>query len=84
MGVEEIDHYLDDLSTMGPFGSQVCGHNLDIIFQAWEELGVPLEMEKLEGPTTRLISLEIDTTSGSMHLPEEKPACLHQALQSWA
>ena len=84
--VEEIDHYLDDFITMGPSGSQVCGRNLDVIFQACEELGVPLAMEKLEGPTTRLIFLgiEIDTTSGSMRLPEEKLARLHQALQSWA
>ena len=84
-GVEEIDHYLDDFITMGPSGSQVCGRNLDVIFQACEELGVPLAMEKLEGPTTRLIFLgiEIDTTSGSMRLPEEKLARLHQALQSW-
>ena len=64
----------------------MCGRNLDIIFQACEELGVPLAMEKLEGPTMRLIFLgiEIDTTSGSMRLPEEKLARLHQALQSWA
>ena len=30
------------------------------------------------------LGIEIDTTSGLMHLPEEKLACLHQALQSWA
>ena len=84
-GVEEIDHYLDNFITMGPSGSQVCGRNLDIIFQACEELGVPLAMEKLKGPTTRLIFLgiEIDTTSGSMRLPEEKLAHLNQALQPW-
>ena len=43
-------------------------------------------MEKLEGPTTRLIFLGIviDTTSGSMRLPEEKVACLRQVVQSWA
>ena len=71
---------------MGPSGSQVCGHNLDIIFQACEELGIPLAMEKLEGLTTRLVFLgiEIDTTSGLMRLPEKKLARLHQALQSWA
>ena len=58
---------------MGPLGSQVCGRNLDTIFQACEELGIPLAMEKFEGSTTRLIFLgkEIDTTSGSMRLPEE-------------
>ena len=58
-GVEEIDHYLHDFITMGPSGSQVCGRNLNIIFQACEEPGVPLAMEKLEDPTTRLIFLDI-------------------------
>ena len=69
---------------MEPSGSQVCECNLDIIFQACEELGVPLAIKKLEGLTMRLIFLgiEIDTTSGSMRLPKEKLACLHQALQS--
>ena len=81
-GVEEIDHCLDNFITMRPLGSR----NLDTIFQACDELGLPLVMEKLEGPTMCLIILgiEIDTTSGLMRLPEEKLACLHQALQSWA
>ena len=30
------------------------------------------------------LGIEIDTTSGSMRLPEEKLARLHQTLQSWA
>ena len=71
---------------MGPSGSQVCGCNLDTIFQACKELDVPLAMEKLEGRTMCLIFLgiEINTSSGSMRLPEEKLARLHQALQSRA
>ena len=67
-GVAWIDHYLDDFITMGPLGPQVCGRNLDIIFRACEELGIPLAMKKSESPTTCLIFLgiKIDTTSGSM------------------
>ena len=56
----------------------MCGCNLDITFQACEELGVPLAMEKLEGPTMHpiFLGIEIDTTSGSMCLPKEKLARL--------
>ena len=42
-GVEEIDHCLDNFITMRPLGSR----NLDTIFQAYEELRIPLAMEKL-------------------------------------
>ena len=85
-GVSEVDHYLDDFITMGPPASQTCRRNLDIILHACEDLGVPLAMEKLEGPSTCLIFLgiEIDTTTGTLHLPESKFTRLRQVLESWS
>ena len=51
-GVTLVDHYLDDFITMGPPGSETCGQNLDRILAVCRELGVPLAMDKLEGPHT--------------------------------
>ena len=56
-GVSAVEHYLDDFITMGPPGSQECRVNLDRILAVCAELGVPLALDKLEGPTTKLTFL---------------------------
>jgi len=45
-GVEELDHYLDGFSIVGPPKLQQCRHDLD----------TPLQ-EKTEGPSTKIILL---------------------------
>ena len=62
-GVPEIDHYLDDFVTLGPHATADCQKNLDIIIQTCTDLGIPLALEKLEGPTTCLtfLGIEINT-----------------------
>ena len=59
-GLLELDHYLDDFVTIGPPGSSACGENLEIMQRTCADLGVPLAMEKLEGPTTCLTFLGIE------------------------
>ena len=49
-GVPEIDNYLDDFVTLRPHGTADCQKNLDIIIQTCTDLGIPLALEKLEGP----------------------------------
>jgi len=52
-------HYLDDFLTMGPPSSQTCQQNLDTLVHICNYLGVPLALEKVEGPSTALLFLDI-------------------------
>ena len=56
-------HYLDDFHTLGLPNSPTCQRNLDICVQRFSEWRIPLHPDKLEGPSTRLIVLEIELDS---------------------
>ena len=73
-GIRYIDHYLDYYVTFGPAGSPECAKALGLIQQTCRELGVPLAMEKLEGPATCLtfLGIEVDTMEGVLRLPQDK------------
>ena len=73
-GVTWLLKYIDDILTIGPPGSSTCAHNLDIIIQVCDMLGVPLAREKVEGPSTCLpfLGIELDTCLMEMRLPQEK------------
>ena len=63
VGVSAVDHYLDDLVTIGRPSSPECQQNLDRILAVCAELGVPLATDKLEGPSHCLtfLGIELDT-----------------------
>ena len=84
-GVSVCLHYLDDFLTMGPPESPTCQSNLDILTTTCEELGVPLAMEKLEGPSTTLtfLGVEIDTAKMEIRLPDDKLQRIRQELVTW-
>ena len=44
---------------MGPPATTICHSNLDILTQTYSELGIPLAMEKFEGPSSTLIFLGV-------------------------
>ena len=67
-GVSPILYYLDDLLTMGPLASITCEENLNVIKDVCIHLGIPLAMEKLEGPTTSLTFLGIDLDTERMEI----------------
>jgi len=48
-------HYLDDFLTVGPPTALTCQRNLETIVSVGQLLGVPLTLEKVEGPSTALI-----------------------------
>ena len=66
--------YLDDFSTMRPPSSSCCQHNLDTIIQISNHLGVPLALEKIEGPSTTLsfLGIMLDTIKMEARLPKDK------------
>ena len=49
-GVHHLFHYLDDFIIVGPPHSKACQHNLEVITSTCQQLEVPIEPEKTEGP----------------------------------
>ena len=74
LGISYLIHYLDDYLTMGPPQSSLCQRNLEIFTRLCKDLGVPLALEKLEGPSTSLsfLGLILDTDRMEIRLPEDK------------
>ena len=60
-GVSYSLHYLDDYLTMG--NKEECDRNLQLIIAACNLLGVPLKIQKVEGPATCItfLGIELDT-----------------------
>ncbi len=85
-GVTWVDHYLDDYVTMGPGGSLVCQANLNRIMRVCHELGVPLALDKLAGPTSciEFLGIEIDTMEGVLRLPQVNLRRLQRLLRRWS
>ena len=84
-GVTWLLKYIDDILTIVPPGSSTCAHNLDIIIQVCDMLGVPLAREKVEGPSTCLpfLGIELDTCLMEMRLPQEKLERLKATVAEW-
>ena len=84
-GVRYIDHYLDDFVTFGPANSRECESAVEIICRICTKLGVPLAMDKMEGPTHCLtfLGIEVDTKAGVLRLPQEKLGRIKSALRQW-
>ena len=78
-------HYLDDFLTMGPAKSLTCHRNLEIMMEVLEQLGIPLALDKLEGPSHRLTFLGIilDTEQMQARLPEDKLSRIKHQLSTW-
>ena len=84
-GVEHLWHYLDDFLTCGAPGSEECMRNLHTMVDICRDLGIPLAMEKLEGPSTYLVFLgiEIDSILRELRLPLEKLERIQELVQLW-
>ena len=84
-GVTFILHCLDDYLTMGKKQSNECEHNLNLIKSICSHLGLPLKVEKLEGPMEVLIFLGIlmDTIRIELRLPGKKLAELKNITRQW-
>ena len=61
-GVSPVLHYLDNFLTMGQAGSATCHNNFTVIQQTYQKFGIPLALEKLEGPSPlTFLGIELDT-----------------------
>ncbi len=78
-------HYLDDFLVIGAPASNECATQLATMLTTFDRLGLPVALEKLEGPTTRLtfLGIELDTSAMEMRLPREKLRDLKQLIRKW-
>ena len=84
-GVTFLMHYLDDYLTLGHRGSQECENNLQTILATCRVLGVPLALEKVEGPVTTLkfLCIIIDTVRMEAWLPIDKLDRIRGLVAEW-
>ena len=85
-GACDMIHYLDDYLFIGTPGSGDCATTLQLAEKTCAELGVPLAMEKREGPAESLVFLGIVLDSASMgfRLPQDKLQQLCSMVDEWA
>ena len=61
--VSPLFHYLDDFLTIGPPNSPICQAHVEAAFRVFRRLGLPLNLDKCEGPATSLVFLRIELDS---------------------
>ena len=84
-GISSCLHYLDDFLTLGAPESLECQRNLKVLIGTCETLGIPLAIEKIEGPIARItfLGIEFDSQTMTMRLPEEKLRHLRDLIGQW-
>jgi len=80
-GITHLLHYLDDFIFMAA-SVEDASRQKDILVSTCTRLGIPLEMSKMEGPSTCLtfLGIEVDTVASQLRLPVRKLLKLKQEL----
>ena len=83
--IEFIMHYLNDFFLTNRAGSNKRRAEMDIVIKVFKQLGIPLALEKIIGPTTALVFLGIliDTLEMCVKLPTDKLSELLSSLAFW-
>ena len=84
-GVSFIIHYLDDFLLVGGTEYAACTNQLGIVLNTFEELGLLVALNKLEGPSARLtfLGFEIDSIAMEVRLPQVKVRKLQSEIAGW-
>lgn len=79
----DVIHYLDDFCG-GGVSEDKAKRMLDSLLDTFNELGVPVAPEKVEGPTTclKFLGLEVDTVALQVRIPEDKLNDLKELVAS--
>ena len=82
-GIQTVDHYLDDFLFLGRPDTNDCSLLMETFDRLCEELGIPVAVEKNEGPVTKIVylGLGIDTLESKIYIPEEKTLKLESMLK---
>ena len=73
-GVGFVIHYLDDFLLIGAPASLECREALEVVLNIFNRLGLPVAMDKLEGPACCLtfLGFELDSRAMEIRLPSQK------------
>ena len=73
-GVDYVLHYLDDFVVIGQPGSKECPRALATLLGVFDQLGLPVAPEKLEGPTPCItfLGFQLDSATMEVRLPPGK------------
>ena len=84
-GVRSVIHYLDDFLVWGAPGSEECANALATVTRVFNCLGLPVAVEKLEGPATCLgfLGFEVDSSLMEVRLPLKKLQELRELTRQW-
>ena len=84
-GVDFTIHYLDDYLVVGAPASQECAEALTTVLGVFEHLGLPVAMDKLDGPWSRLTVLvfELDSSTLEIRLPQTKLREIQWLISTW-
>ena len=84
-GLQWLIHYLDDYLIMCKADLKECKHLLETFLRVCELLGIPVAMDKLDGPATTLgfLGLELDSVRQQIRLPVEKLQAMLKELDQW-
>ena len=69
-----MSHYLDDYLVMEQPNSTRCTQHIRTFLHTCESLGIPVTLDKLEGPSTTLtfLGIELDSIRQQIRLPQGK------------
>ena len=85
-GLSHLLHYLDDYLIIGPPASPRCATHLALFLRVCDRLGIPVTMDKVEGPAPVLtfLGLELDAIQQRIRLPPDKLTKLLAELHTWS
>ena len=81
----DLIHYLDDFLLAGPPGQPTCSESTETMLRVCERLGIPVALDKLEGPATTImfLGITIHTTLQQLRLPPDKLQEMTLLIKSW-
>ncbi|KAL5509584.1 hypothetical protein EMCRGX_G004978 [Ephydatia muelleri] len=85
MATADLIHYLDEFLLAGPPGQPTCSESTETMLRVCERLGIPVALDKLEGPVTTItfLGITIDTTLQKLRLPPDKLQEMTLLIKSW-
>jgi len=81
-GICPLLHYLDDFLIISPAMSPLYSDNLQVICEVCSHLGIPLAVEKIEGPSETLTFLGITLDMHSLEARLPPPSCKGSTMKS--
>ena len=83
--VADLIHYLDDFLLAGPPGQPTCSESTETKLRVCERLGIPVALDKLEGPATTItfLGITIDTALQQLRLTPDKLQERTLLIKSW-